>query len=392
MPKKIQEIIEAHERLVKSCVRLLPSENILSDAARKALASDMAGRYHVKFYGGKQHVMELVEHVTGLARRVFKARHAFVTPLSGNLCDLSVLLAFTKPGDGVAMISTHAGYPLNLERFDRRRVPLPVDETRFNIDLQATLDAIDKNKPALVILGSSFILHPIPGIPSIVAQAHAYGGKVVYDGAHPFGLIAGGHFQDPLAEGVDVLIGSTHKSFFGPQGGLILTNSDEIHSEIDVVAGANPDAGVVLVDNPHPGRIAALGIALEEMVDHGAKYAGQVIKNARALQEAMLSSHLKDTIAGMAGGPTDSHQVYMRVPEDWGMAIMKNLEANKVLIDAGVRLGTAEATRLGYVEADMVRVGACIAAFLDPATTAAESKRARGEIDAVVAAHQDIVM
>jgi glycine hydroxymethyltransferase len=344
MVRKTSEIIEAHERLVKSCMRLLPSENILSDAARRALVSDMEGRYHMKFYGGKQHVMELIDHVTGLARRVFKARHAFVTPLSGNLCDLSVLHAFTKPGDAVAIISTNAGYPLNLERFGRRRVPLPVDEDRFNLDLQATLEAIDNTRPALVILGSSFILHPIPGIPSIVDHAHAHGGKVVYDGAHPFGLIAGGQFQDPLAEGVDVLIGSTHKSFFGPQGGLILTNSDELYHELDVVAGANPDAGVVLVDNPHPGRIAALGVALEEMVDHGAKYAGQVIKNARALQVAMLSSHLKDRIAGMAGGPTDSHQVYIRVPEDEGMAIMKKLEARKVLVDAGVRLGTAEAT------------------------------------------------
>ncbi len=392
MARKTSEIIEAHERLVKSCVRLLPSENILSDAARKALASDMEGRYHVKFYGGKQYIMELVDHVTDLAKRVFKARHAFVTPLSGNLCDLSVLHAFTKPGDAVAMISTNAGYPLNLERFSRRRVPLPVDEARFNLDLQGALEAIDKAKPALVILGSSFILHPIPGIPSIVAHAHAHGGKVVYDGAHPFGLIAGGQFQDPLAEGVDVLIGSTHKSFFGPQGGLILTNSDELHRELDVVAGADPNAGVVLIDNPHPGRIAALGVALEEMADHGVKYAGQVIKNARALEAALASSHLKDSIAGTAGGPTDSHQVYLRVRDDEGMDIMKKLEARKVLVDAGVRLGTAEATRLGYVEADMARAGTCIATFLDTHATSAELKRARGEIDAMVATHQAIVM
>jgi glycine hydroxymethyltransferase len=392
MARTTREIIEAHERLVKTCVRLLPSENILSDAARKALISDVEGRYHVKFYGGKQHIMELIDHVTDLARRVFKARHAIVTPLSGNLCDLSVLQAFTKPGDSVAIISTLAGYPLNLEQFGRRRVPLPVDEARFNIDLQAALDAIDEAKPALVILGSSFILHPIPGIPRIVARAHAYGGKVVYDGAHPFGLIAGGLFQDPLAEGIDVLIGSTHKSFFGPQGGLILTNSDEIQRELDVVAGANPDAGIVLVDNPHPGRIAALGVALEEMIDHGAKYAGQVIKNARALEAALVSSHLENSIAGTAGGPTDSHQVYMRVREDEGMAIMKRLEAHKVLVDAGVRLGTAEATRLGYVESDMARAGACIATFLDPGATSGELKRARGEIDAMVAAHLDIVM
>jgi glycine/serine hydroxymethyltransferase len=68
MTRKTIEIIEAHERLVKSCVRLLPSENILSDAARKALVSDVEGRYHMKFYGGKQYIMELLDHVTDLAR------------------------------------------------------------------------------------------------------------------------------------------------------------------------------------------------------------------------------------------------------------------------------------------------------------------------------------
>ncbi|NMC06564.1 MAG: hypothetical protein GYA24_15210 [Candidatus Lokiarchaeota archaeon] len=392
MAKTTREIIEAHERLVKSCVRLLPSENILSDAARKALASDMEGRYHVWFYGGKQHVMELVDHVTGLAKRVFKARHALVTPLSGNICDLSVLLAFTKPGDAVAMVSTSAGYPLNLERLGRRRVPLPFDEASFNIDLAASLDVIDQARPALVILGSSFMLHPIPGISSIVDRVHAHGGRVVYDGAHPFGLIAGNHFQDPLAEGVDVLIGSTHKSFPGPQGGIILTNSDVVDEEIKVVAGADPDSGVVLVDNPHPGRIAALGIALEEMLDHGARYAGQVIRNARALQSALLASRLKDRVAGMAAGPTDSHQVFLRVADDEGMAIMKALEARNVLVDAGVRLGAAEATRLGYVEADMARAGECIATFLDPGTTAADIARSKAIVDELAASHQDVVM
>jgi glycine hydroxymethyltransferase len=303
-----------------------------------------------------------------------------------------VLLAFTRPGDKIAIISTHAGYPMNIEYLGRYRVRLPVDEDGFNLDLPGTITAIEQANPALVILGSSFILHPIPGISRIVAAAHAHGGKVVYDGAHPLGLIAGGQFQDPLGEGVDVLIGSTHKSFPGPQGGLILTNDDEAHARLAVVAGAEPDAGIVLVDNPHPGRIAALGITLEELVDHGARYATQVIKNARALQSALLSSSLKDKIAGMAQGPTDSHQVFLRVPEADGMAIMRRLESRRVWVDAGVRLGTAEVTRLGYQEKDMKQAGACIATMLSPGSIAADVNRAQDEIDALVRSHQELVM
>jgi glycine hydroxymethyltransferase len=370
MMRTTSTIISDHERLVSKCLRLLPSENIMSPAARQAMISDVEGRYHVKFYGGKKYIMELVDHVTGLARQLFHARHAFVTPLSGNICDLSVLLAFTRPGDKIAIISTHAGYPMNIEYLGRYRVRLPVDEDGFNLDLPGTITAIEQANPALVILGSSFILHPIPGISRIVAAAHAHGGKVVYDGAHPLGLIAGGQFQDPLGEGVDVLIGSTHKSFPGPQGGLILTNDDEAHARLAVVAGAEPDAGIVLVDNPHPGRIAALGITLEELVDHGARYATQVIKNARALQSALLSSSLKDKIAGMAQG----------------------LESRRVWVDAGVRLGTAEVTRLGYQEKDMKQAGACIATMLSPGSIAADVNRAQDEIDALVRSHQELVM
>ncbi|HME52972.1 MAG TPA: PLP-dependent transferase [Candidatus Lokiarchaeia archaeon] len=393
MDRTIEQIIADHENLIKNCIRLLPSENIMSSGAKKALISDVSGRYHVKFYGGKEFIMELVEQVTRLAKQVFHAEHAFVTPLSGNLSVLATLLAFTKVGDKVAMVSSNAGYPLNLEFYKRARVALPFNEMQFNLDSQATLELIDKEKPRLIYLGTSFILHPIPDIEQIINSMHEHDGIVVYDGSHVLGLIAGGQFQDPLGAGADVLIGSTHKSFFGPQGGIIITNSSTMQKKLARSASADPEASVVLVDNPHPGRIAALGIALEEMVDHGERYALQVVNNARALQSALLETSLNDQVAGMAQGPTDSHQVCLRVENsNDGMSIMKHLETYAILCDAGVRLGTAEATRLGYVEDDLQQIGQWIGEILDPAVEDDALQQVKRDVEEMVQLHQEIVL
>lgn len=393
MDRTVNQILADHEALNKSCIRLLPSENVMSAQARNALISDLSGRYHSQFYGGKAFILELVEHVSILAKELFHAKHAFITPISGTICVLATMFSFTKPGDKIAMVSCTGGFPFNLEFFGRNRVPLPFDDDTFNIHLQATLDAIETEKPRLVFLGTSFMLHSIPGIDKIVAAMHEHDGIVAYDGSHPLGLIAGGQFQDPLTEGVDILIGSTHKSFFGPQGGVMFTNSDEINAKLIISAGADPDAGVVLLDNPHPGRIAALGIALEEMVDHGGQYAVQVIKNARTLQSELLKTSLQEKVAGMAQGPTDSHQVYLHMADyNEGINIMKQLEIYGILCDAGVRLGTAEATRLGYVEEDMQQIGQWIGMILDPSVKKESLKRIKRGIDQLVQAHQEIVL
>nr|MDO8115379.1 hypothetical protein [Candidatus Sigynarchaeota archaeon] len=393
MDRNVQQILDDHEVFIKTCLRLLPSENILSVRAKNALISDVSGRYHVDFYGGKKFITELVDHVAGLARKVFRAKHAFVTPLSGTFCVLSTLLAFTKPGEKVGIVSSSGGFPFNIEYFGRKRVLLPMDNKKFNLNLQMALDVIEKEQPRLVFLGTSFMLHPIPELGKIVAATHEHGGVIAYDGSHPLGLITGGQFQDPLRDDVDLLIGSTHKSFFGPQGGIIVTNSDLVKDKLTISIGADPGLGVVLVDNPNPGRIAALGIALEEMIDHGAKYANQVIKNASALQSALLATSLKEKIAGMAQGPTDSHQVYVHVRNnDECLNIMRKLEACGLLCDAGVRLGTAEATRLGYIESDMVKVGEWIGTILDPGTQKSAITIIKRDIGNLIKKHQEIVL
>ncbi len=130
----------------------------------------------------------------------------------------------------------------------------PLMREEGTIDIKASKDIIYRERPKLIILGASFILFPHP-VKEIAEIAKDVGALTIYDGSHVLGLIAGNSFQDPLREGADILLGSTHKTFPGPQGGIIITNNDEIYETLKNFLDFPP----VMVDNPHINRIAALG-------------------------------------------------------------------------------------------------------------------------------------
>jgi len=171
---------------------------------------------------------------------------------------------------------------------------------------------------------------------------------VGYDGSHVLGLIAGERFQNPLREGCAMLFGSTHKSFFGPQGGIIL--ADKEHGEI-----LKPRIHSTFVDNAHWNRIAALTLTLAEMRKFGKAYAQQVVKNARALAETLADSNFPVACPNL--GFTRSHQVFL----DYGgykkgRVVAEKLEAANIIADCGVRLGVCEVTRKGMKEKEMEQI------------------------------------
>ena len=140
---KIASLLEKHTELRTSGINLIASENFLSSEVRKALASDLAGRYHSEWYGGSKYAVEIIEETENLAKKVFKVKHAIATSLSGNMCDLAVMFAFTKPGDTVAMVSFDAGgYPLGLSKFHRQHLPLPADPNTCEVDADGAIKVI----------------------------------------------------------------------------------------------------------------------------------------------------------------------------------------------------------------------------------------------------------
>jgi len=148
------------------------------------------------------------------------------------------------------------------------------------------------------------------------------------------------------------LIGSTHKSFFGPQGGLIVSN-DHADALREVVLPA-------LVDNAHWNRIAAMYVALSEMKRFGRQYAQQVVRNSKALAIA-LDEHGVELV-GKEHGFTESHQVIVDIaaPEE-GARLARRLEEANIIADAGIRIGTSEETRRGMRESQMGEIAELIA-------------------------------
>jgi glycine hydroxymethyltransferase len=228
----------------------------------------------------------------------------------------------------------------------------------MNIDVGEAEKVIARVKTKIVLLGASEILFPHQ-VREIRRLADEVGAIVAYDSAHVLGLIAGGTFQDPLKEGAELVTGSTHKTFFGPQGGIILSKG-RFASEID-------NAAWQLVNNHHVHRVAGLSVALAEFLAFGKEYTAQVVKNAHRLAEELHDVGID--VLGAKMGFTRSHQVIFKAPNNNGDATAKRLEDCYIIttktplpIDkteedcSGVRLGTQEITRLGMVEDDMAKI------------------------------------
>jgi len=352
---EILSLSREHEDWRQSCINLIPSENVTSPTVRSLLSSEFGHRYtsRDRFYMGTRFLDEIEQKGEELAMRVFNSETADLRPLSGHVADLIFLSCFTKPGDTIFCVSPYdGGYPGIGERgapkfLMLKSVGFPFSKKRMNIEVEKIKDLMLRRKPKAVIFGASLFLFPHP-IRELVETARETGAHVGYDGSHVLGLIAGGQFQDPLREGASVMFGSTHKSFFGPQGGIIL--ADREHGEV-----IKPQIHPAFVDNAHWNRVAALTLALAEMKEFGKAYAGQVVKNAQALAEALAEVGFPAACSEL--GYTRSHQVFLDYGGyKQGRTVAQRLEKANIIVDCGVRVGACEATRRGMKKDEMGQI------------------------------------
>jgi glycine hydroxymethyltransferase len=347
MIDEILELVQSHEKWRgKQCLNLIPSENIMSPAVRALLSSELAHRYTARdhFYMGTRFTDQIEQYGEKVARELFKAETADLRPLSGHIADLIVLANITKQKETLMCVSPDdGGYPgmwnpglAGLLKLNA--APFPFSKKDMNIRVQDTQEIITKAKPKAVIFGASLITFPHP-VKDLAEVARENGAIVGFDGSHVLGLIAGDQFQDPLREGAEVLFGSTHKSFFGPQGGIILADKETGEFLKEEIYPA-------FVDNAHWNRIAALTLALAEMRNFGKDYALQVVRNSKTLAKSLhelgfpvICSHL---------GFTKSHQVIL----DYGdvnkaRGVAEKLQRANIIVDCVIRVGTCEVTRRG---------------------------------------------
>ena len=374
---KAFDLIKAHQRYRSKTLNLIPSENLLSPNVLKALATDLAGRYSYRprYYGGTRYIDEIWSYAEEKAKELFKAEYVCLEPLSGHIAALLTYVTFAKDKKLAALPAEFGGYPGNApnklpEIIDAKVIPLPGDEETLTPDLEKSIEVLEAEKPDLVVLGGSLILFPHP-VKELAEVVHGYGGILAYDGSHVLGLIAGGVFQDPLREGADILFASTHKTLPGPQGGLILTNDEEIYRKLYA------NIFHKIADNVHFNKIAALAVCFEEMLRYGKRYAGKIVENAQELAKNL--DQLGVSVKAREHGFTKSHQTILDIQDrDHKVKLRDRLEECGIITDSDLRLGVSEITRRGMGKREMAKIAKLIKLGIegeDPRTVRKEVRK-----------------
>ncbi|HLE95909.1 MAG TPA: serine hydroxymethyltransferase [Candidatus Thermoplasmatota archaeon] len=371
--------VSKHHAWFDRCIPMIASENLISPLARRMLASDFHDRYAEghpgkRYYQGLVYIDEVERRCNDLAKKLFRCSWADVRPVSGTEANIAAFAATTKPGEVITAVDTADGGHISHARFGGAGVrglhiaTYPWDRENMVPDVRASVLLIKHLKPRLCVFGQSMYLFPTP-LDEVARAAHDVGADVMYDGAHVMGLVAGGKFQDPLREGADFVTGSTHKTLPGPQGALILgdfRDGDERHDRLKKTLDRAVFPGTV--SSHHLHHLAAKTVALAEHLEFGRAYADQVVRNAKALAQAL--HELGIVVPGEKRGFTESHQVVVDVRQHGGgrwaaealerAGLITNM--NMLPGDAspmnpsGLRLGSQEMTRLGMKETAMREV------------------------------------
>jgi glycine hydroxymethyltransferase len=369
----------AHARYrLQGCINLVASQNRLSAPVLRLLGSSFAGKFASGELGARAHAgakwIDAMEALVGsLAGRLFAPFPVEIRPMSGSMANETVLCAAVRPGDTIVAPAGIAGGHRSLRPdgfagfMGLEVVDLPFGADGLEVDLDALEALVARVRPRLVVIGTAKILFPYP-VAAIAAIAAAHGAEVFYDGAHVAGLIAGGRFQDPLAEGAAYLTGSTQKTFPGPVGGLVVSRDGDRHARIRHTARAR-------FDNYQNNRIAAMGVVFAEMLAFGPRLSGAVIDAARALAEALAREGLD--LVGARLGYTRSHMLMLDVSRlGPAAALVRRLEEARILatmtdlrteaggVGQGIRMGANDIGRLGFDRDDVAELAGLIADIL----------------------------
>ncbi len=369
-----------HTKWFSNSLPMIASENIISPLAREMMLSDFQDKYAEgpvgdRYYEGNEYVDNVERRVKKLARETFDVDYADVRPLSGTNANQAVLMALGGPNKKITAPDVSDGAHISSAKFgsvgfrgmEPETYPFDVDE--MNLDIEGTKKLIRKERPDIALFGRSVFLFP-PPLDELKDVFEEVGCKVWYDGAHVLGLIAAGKFQKPMEEGVDIMTGSTHKTLPGPQKGVVLANPANEEEKEKLSAGVFPG----VLSNHHMHSVAALGITLAEQRKFGEKYAEQIIKNAKALGQALYERGI-DVLCEHKGF-TESHTLAVDVQEHGGGGTLAealeeaNIIANKNLMPwddvesakepSGLRFGSQALTRLGMKEGHMEEVAELI--------------------------------
>ena len=400
--REVESLIGQQNAWRANSVNLIASENVMSKRARAQAGSDFAHRYAEghpgeRYYRGTNYIDRIESTLKSNLKALFECTHSEVRPISGTNANEAIFSRLIAHNEAVMVNSTPGGGHISHHRagsvgkFTRNIIDFPLTPDGYHIDANRTKDLINRIKPRLIILGKSLFLFPEP-IKELVDVCSEHKVTIVYDAAHVLGLIAGKQFQDPLKEGAHLLSASTHKTYFGSQRGLILSNADDgFWRKID--RGAFPGSS----SNHHLHTLAQLSICTYEMMEFGRQYAQAVVDNAKALATELDA--LGFDVEAKEFGYTESHQVAVNVKKfDGGDKVSILLEANDIIVNMnmlphealsafdhpeGIRIGVQEMTRFGMGTDEMRRIARLMKACI------VEKKNVKDEVNRFRAEYQE---
>ena len=382
------EASRAHEKYRDAeCINLIASEGLKSPAVREILSltqdlecryaegeNDLKGHVKARHYQGQKYITKIEDSSADLMKNLFNCNWIDLRLVSGTHANLATFKGLSIKTKNERMVvaplscGAHishdytglAGKVIGLETIDHA-----YDINEMNIDPDRSAIIIRAARPGIVTFGGSLFLfpHPLKELSEVAREVDAY---VVYDAAHVLGLIAGGQFQDPLGEGADFVTASTHKTFPGPQGGLVLANLRGEKTE-EGIKSVQRAIFPLTTSNTHLARLPALGIAAVEMKVFGVELAKQTIKNAKAAGEYFFERGIR--VLGENKGFTESHQIAVDVRKyGGGKKIAERLEEANIIVNknllpydnpndkenpSGLRIGFQEVTRRGFEKGDI---------------------------------------
>ena len=373
--KEVGEAMELEFKRQNRNLELIASENIVSEPVMMAMGSILTNKYAEgypgkRYYGGCENVDIIEQIAIDRAKELFGCEYANVQPHSGAQANMAVFFAMLEPGDTVlGMNLAHGGHlthgsPVNMSGKYFNVVPYGVNDEGF-IDYDELRRVALEAKPKLIIAGASAYARKID-FKKFREVADECGAYLMVDMAHIAGLVAAGLHESPIPY-ADVVTTTTHKSLRGPRGGLILSNN-KINEKFNFNKAIFPGIQGGPLMHVIAGKAVCFGEALKPEFK---AYQTQVVKNAKALADGLMSHGLK-----LLTGGTDNHLMLLDLRgleitgkelqnkcDEVYITLNKNAVPNdprSPFITSGVRIGTPAVTSRGLVEADMAKVAELI--------------------------------
>lgn len=396
--EKDQEVwraIHQEEARQKQNIELIASENIVSEAVRRAQGSVLTNKYAEgypghRFYGGCEYIDEVETLAINRAKILFGAEYANVQPHSGSQANEAVYRALLKPGDRVLGMDLTAGghlthgSPANFSGKTYEFHSYGVNPDTEQLDYDEIAKIANEVQPKLIVAGASAYSRTID-FAKFREIADQVGALLMVDMAHIAGLVAAGVHPSPVPY-ADVVTTTTHKTLRGPRGGMILAK-EKYGKALNSAVFPGTQGG------PLEHVIAAKAIALGEALQPEFKtYAQQIVKNAQAMAEVFNAN---STLRLVSGG-TDNHLLLLDVTQTglYGRDVQELMDQVQITLNkntipfeqngpfktSGVRIGTPAVTTRGMKEADARKVAELIIAVIEN----------RDNPDKITALHQEI--